>query len=420
MMMNALPLLALAAVLLSGSAVVDAFVAPSAVGVNGGFHAAAIDANRPMTMGTSLLAESKDAAAAVDDGSLKPGDPVLLVGPGFLQLVIAKHMARAGLKPIVVAAQSKLDSFFKTMLKTGDQPDSEETPDMVDPEGIHRQIKEDSTIGMPEVGDPYFGELKGVVFCAEEAVLPTGFVEKVLDFEDQGKSAYADGAPTRVVCCLPLSNKQTKEKSNSWLPVLSGWMDMKGGDMWKQFETTYKAHPSFAQKDGRASIVRFGSLFGGSTDGPPVLMDYGLDEGIYKMSLEQYRDMRERAFDRYKLAGQVLDGDSINPQPDGQEAKEKEVLKKVPSQIREMFSIVGEYPEIDRANRHTIANGIVELMQQPSAINSKEITILSKASSEMSTSEAWKEMFANPGPASWPDPNDFDPAKYGLSMEESK
>merc|ERR1712003_10609 len=50
-----------------------------------------------------------------------------------------------------------------------------------------------------------------------------------------------------------------------------------------------------------------------------------------------------------------------------------------------------------------IASGIVELMQQPSRGTAKEITILSKASSEMPTSDEWKDMFSNPGPAGWPD-----------------
>ena len=214
---------------------------------------------------------------------LEEGDPVLIVGPGFQQLVLAKHLSRAGLKPVVVASQTKLDSFFKNLLKTGDGEDDVGDEDV---EGIHKQIRADSTIGMPEVGDPYFGELKGVVFCAEEAVLPPDFITRVLDFTDQGQSAFAGGSPARTLCLLPVSNKVVKEKSNSWIPIFN--MDRKTDDNWSKFETAFKKHPSFSEAEGNASIVRFGSLFGGSTDGPPVLMDYGLDEGMYKVSCYIY------------------------------------------------------------------------------------------------------------------------------------
>lgn len=358
-------------------------------------------------------AASKTSSLAMASDRIEAGDPVLLVGPGFQQLVLAKHMARAGLKPIVVAPQTKLDSFFRSFLKTGDHEDHNGDED---PEGIHQQIRADATIGMPEVGDPYFGELKGVVFCAEEAVLPTEFVERVLDFTDQGVSAFADGKSVRTICLLPVSNKQTKEKSNNWIPIFN--MDRKKDDNWAKFETAFKNHPSFKDADGEASIVRFGSLLGGSTDGPPDLLDYGLDEGMYKMSLEQYRDMRERAFDRYKLAGQVLKGNTINSRPGDQEDKEKEALGKLPGNVREMFPILDGYPEIDRTNRHTLASGLVYALQQPVSVTGKESTILSKAYSEMPSSEEWATMFETPGPASWPDPFKFQPEKYGIAVEE--
>lgn len=350
---------------------------------------------------------------------LEEGDPVILVGPGFLQLVLAKHLARAGLKPIVVASQSQLDSFFKNFLKTGD--DESHMGDE-DPEGIHKQIRDDSTIGMPETGDPYFGELKGVVFCAEEAVLPAEFVTRVLDFEDGGKSAFADGYPARAICCLPVSNKVVKEKAANWIPIFNN--DRKKEEMWKKFETTYKNHPSFTDAGGNASILRFGSLLGGSFDGPPNLKDYGLDEGMYKMSLEQYRDMRERAFDRYKLSAQVLAGDSINPKPNDQESKEKDALSKLPGSVREMFTILGEYPEIDRSNRHTVASALVQLLMRPADESvagpcAKECTVLSKAASELPTPEEWIGMFENPSTAAWPDPYKFDPELYGLAIEEA-
>ena len=43
--------------------------------------------------------------------NLSPGDAVLLVGPGFLQLNIAKAAKAAGLRPVIVAPQKKIDNF---------------------------------------------------------------------------------------------------------------------------------------------------------------------------------------------------------------------------------------------------------------------------------------------------------------------
>jgi hypothetical protein len=106
------------------------------------------------------------------------------------------------------------------------------------------------------------------------------------------------------------------------------------------------------------------------------------------MSLEQYRDLRERGFDRYKLAAQVLPGNSINYKPPNQEKMEKEALKKYDGDVAEAFCILGGYPEIDRSNRHTLAAGIVESLQKPIGEDMpKEMTILSKAISEFPTSE---------------------------------
>jgi hypothetical protein len=222
------------------------------------------------------LAAAADAVSDASDdsnntGALQAGDPVLLVGPGFLQLVLSRHLFQAGLRPIIVASQSQLDSFFQNLLKRDVIPPTE-----------YDQLLQDSTIGMPELTDPYFGELKGVVFCAEDAVLPPEFVNRVLDFEDGGRSAWADGAPTRVICALPVSNKIQKEKSNSWIPIFN--MDKKQDETWKKFEDAYKSHKCMSSRRGQGSIVRFGSLFGGSTDGPDELKRYGLDEGMYKVS----------------------------------------------------------------------------------------------------------------------------------------
>ena len=138
------------------------------------------------------------------------------------------------------------------------------------------------------------------------------------------------------------------------------------------------------------------------------------------MTLEQYRDMRERAFDRYKLSAQVLEGNKINSKPENQEGMEKEALKKLPGNVKEMYPIVGDYPEIDRTNRHTLASGLVEILKRPASDTClKECTILSKASSELPMGDQWSELFANPEAADWPDPYLFKPEKYGLNVEDA-
>ena len=45
------------------------------------------------------------------DNSLKPGDAVFLVGPGLLQLNIAKAAKAAGLRPVIVAPQKSIEAF---------------------------------------------------------------------------------------------------------------------------------------------------------------------------------------------------------------------------------------------------------------------------------------------------------------------
>lgn len=139
-----------------------------------------------------------------------------------------------------------------------------------------------------------------------------------------------------------------------------------------------------------------------------------------QMSLEQFRDLRERGFDRHRLGAQVLEGNNINGKPPNQEKMEKEGLKKYSGEIQEAFGILGSYPEIDRANRHTVASAITAALLKPADedIMPKEFTVLSKAEQQLPTSDEWYEMFANPGPASWPDAFTFTPSAYGLEEEE--
>jgi hypothetical protein len=102
----------------------------------------------------------------------------------------------------------------------------------------------------------------------------------VLDFADAGRSAYAGGMPARVICALPVSNKVQKERSNSWIPIFNNDKTME--ETWSRFHDAFVSHPCYKQH-GTGSIVRFGSLLGGSYDGPDFLRELGLDEGMYKV-----------------------------------------------------------------------------------------------------------------------------------------
>jgi hypothetical protein len=135
------------------------------------------------------------------------------------------------------------------------------------------------------------------------------------------------------------------------------------------------------------------------------------------MSLENYRDLKERSFDRYRIGAQVLIGDAVNPKPPNQEKMEKDAIRN--GEQLEAFRAVGGYPEIDRSNRHTVAQAVVQALLRPANSIPKEFTVLSKCESTLPKTDDWSEMFANPGPASWPDPFEFDAKNYGFEVETS-
>lgn len=333
---------------------------------------------------------STSLKASTDDNSLNPGDAVLLVGPGFLQLNIAKAAKAAGLRPIIVAPQQKIDSFAQYVNDA--------------------EIIRDATIGMADPGEPFYGEISGVVFCAEEAILPASIVSTILDWKD--REVFSPGGIKRTIACLPVSGKVNKEKGMGWMPVFNN--DGKEKKVWAEFSKAYNSHPCM-KNDGQGSLVRFGSLLGGSVDGADELQAVGLDECVYKMSLENYRDLKERSFDRYRLGAQVIEGDTINAEPPNQKKMEKDAIKN--GEYLEAFRAVGGYPEIDRSNRHTVAQGVVQTLMRSTADVPKEFTILSKCVSSLPTEEEWNEVFENPSAASWPDPYAFDPSQYGFEVE---
>lgn len=196
------------------------------------------------------------------EAGLQDGDQVMLIGPGFLQLVMAKTCKAAGLRPLIVAPQQKLDSFEKLV----------EDPD----------IMKDSTIGMPEVGEEQFGNIAAIVFCAEDAILPASYIRRVLDYQDKGQSAFVEGGLKKVVCCAPLQGAQNKEKSMGWIPIFNN--DNKKDKVWDDLVDAYVKHPLYGSEI--SSLVRFGGLLGGSIDGPECIKELGISEDMYKVNFK--------------------------------------------------------------------------------------------------------------------------------------
>lgn len=345
---------------------------------------------RSVSVSSTLLSEGKDC--------LEKGDRVLLIGPGFLQLNIAKAAKAAGLIPMIIAPQKKIESFKEFV------NDSE--------------IMKEANIGLPDEK----GTVSGVVFCSEEAVFGPELVKTVLDSKD----TYADAeGPTRTIACVPASNTVTKEKSMGWIPIFNN--DNKEQEIWDDFYKAFSNHPIAGST--RGTVIRFGNLLGGSIDGPSSLEKLGLDECIYKMTLENYRDLKERSFDRYRLGAQILLGDDINPRPENQDKLEKEKIEK--GEDRESFRIIGGYPEVDRVNRNTAAQAVVQSLMRPSKGQftvsdseskavPKEFTVLSKCTDDLPTEKEWDKLFQDPGPAEWPDPSNFDPSTLPTVEELSK
>jgi hypothetical protein len=143
----------------------------------------------------------------------------------------------------------------------------------------------------------------------------------------------------------------------------------------------------------------------------------------------------------------LLPGDSVNRKPPEQEEREKRALKGDAAAL-EVFRASNGYPEIDRANRHTVAQAVVQALLRPSydyASTSasaaskeeeddaqskllrggggerekemiagrsggsgccpREFTVLSKCDRTFPTNEEWEEMFMNPKGAPWPLPS---------------
>lgn len=213
--------------------------------------------NRPLSTFSSSskinninLRQSALSATSSTKDYLEPGDRVLLLGPGFLQLVIAKTLKAAGLVPMIVAPQKKLESFSRFV---GDD-----------------EIMAEADIGLPDK----LGKVSGVVFCSEEAVYGESIVKTIMDWD-----GYKDGVCTRAICCVPVLTSKSKEKAAGWMPIFNN--DAKGTNIWNDFTKAFKNHPVSGSASG--AVIHFGNLFGGSVDGPPCLLPLGLDESIYKV-----------------------------------------------------------------------------------------------------------------------------------------
>ena len=74
-------------------------------------------------------------------------------------------------------------------------------------------------IGMADPGEPFYGEIAGVVFCAEEAVLQPGILSTILDWKD--RDLFCAEGTKRVVACAPITEKVNEEKGMGWMPLLN-------------------------------------------------------------------------------------------------------------------------------------------------------------------------------------------------------
>jgi len=335
-------------------------------------------------------------------------EKVLVIGPSLLQLVVAKALKARGSDVLLVCPNDKKERFTE-YIQNGLDEEADEA-------GV--EILEKALFGLPEESDPVgFGWREGitsVVVCAEDPVVGGGVIDTVMSWDGFGndRDTYVDG-PKKAVLCVPLASKINKEKKANWIPIFN--LSQKDEDkIWETLVTDWKENPYISGDKGNceSTIVRFGSLLGGGPDGPMQLEPLGISERCYKMSLEQYRDLRERSFDRYRLAAQILEGDAVNKKPDSQEEKEKNIK----GEEKEAFQASMGYPEQDRTNRHTLAQAICESLRRPirkageatdNGSVPSEFTVLSKSLSALPLEEEWDNLFANPGPASWPDPASF-------------
>jgi len=157
--------------------------------------------------------------SASSSSQLVEGDAVLLIGPGFLQLNVAKAAKAAGLKPIIVAPQKNIEKFVQYV----------NDADLI----------RDATIGIPDPGEPYYGKIGGVVYCAEDAIVPDSFIGTVLDWKD--RDVFCPDGIKRAIGCVPISGKINKEKSMGWMPIFNN--DKNEKEVWTKFTQIFKSHP---------------------------------------------------------------------------------------------------------------------------------------------------------------------------------
>ncbi|GMH74398.1 hypothetical protein TrRE_jg5660, partial [Triparma retinervis] len=298
------------------------------------------------------------------------------------------HLEDAGYSTVLIAPQKTLDSYTK----------------LVSPSS---SILKTALIGLPDLDETNTGTYAGVIFTPEEPLITSGAVENILKWEGFKPDFLS-------VTCAPISEFVNKEKKGNWIPVFNN--DAKEEKMWSDLIVGVRSltYSSFSPS-ASGCLLRYGSLLGGGTDGPDFLKTLGLEDDAYKMSLEQYRDLRERAFDRYRLGGQVLRGDSVNRKPPLQEEREKGSGMK--GEEMEAYRASGGYPEQDRTNRHTLASAVVHAVRRgvkegemsvgKEGRVGRECTVLSKCVQELPTEEEWGKMFDEEKEAEWPDPREF-------------
>lgn len=103
-------------------------------------------------------------------------EKVLLIGPGLLQLVVAKALKARGTDVLLVCPNDKKERFTE-YIQNGLDEEADEAG---------AEIMSKALFGLPEESDPVgFGWREGitaVVFCAEDPVIGQGVIDTVMRY----------------------------------------------------------------------------------------------------------------------------------------------------------------------------------------------------------------------------------------------
>lgn len=278
-----------------------------------------------------------------------------MVGGSWTQLLIAKYLKRAGFNPVLVSSRKE---FIGRYL-------------------LDDELLEGALPGLPMTG------AEAVIFSAEEPLFTETVVDEVFD---KGIWSGEGGVPLRAFLIAPAS--ATIALPTGPFAFLQG-EQAKKLPAWQSTVRAFRANRKAAAAG--AQVVRFGELFGGGNDSLAVdCSDIGLHPDIYKMTLEQFRELQDRSFDRLRLGANLLRGDAIRV-PSPEELAQEQALSDEEKQERKDKE---GYPEIDRTCRHTLVDGLLAMLRRPAA-NLAECTVLSARGDRLPDDAAWSQLISD-------------------------